>query len=163
MKIFDGEVIKRIVTDKRVKCTADKYFTRKVSALKWLNETAHAKDFKGFEIESFYNNAWQQIWCQGQLPATYDEFSKQVSQGMPHLQTFLEIVNEVAFDALGIDANGIPLTKISGKKADYIFRASGLRAWIIGTKQDSIKLRLENGSISDWIPRKEVEAITKRI
>jgi hypothetical protein len=153
--IFTPDIIRKIVTNPRIQWT-DKYFTRKMSAIKWLNDEANRKGFTGFETESFYNNAWRHIWCQGMLP----DFAKLDPQQKQRLDVYLEICNEVARRNLGINLSGLPL---HGKmnQPDYIFRASGLRAWVIETDGQKIRLKLENGSISDWLLPKEVEAVAK--
>lgn len=157
--IFDGDVIKKIVSDSRV-TWRDKYLTRKTSSLQWLNSEANQPGFKAFTAETFYNNAWQGIWEQGSLPVSYSQLD---APNKARLNIYLEIANEVVQDALAIDPSGIPLSVIiAGKKADYIFRQSGLRAWIIGKNGDKVRVRMETGAISDWHTIAEIEKDAKR-
>lgn len=157
--VFSGDVIQKIVTDARVTWKS-KYLTRKTSSIQWLNAEVNRQGFTGFTAETFYNNAWQQIWEQGTLPPSY---SRLAPDQQTKLNVYLTITNEIVMDALGIDpATGQAVAaQIAHKKPDLILKSSGLRAWIIAKRKDDkeVRIKLENGSISDWLTIEEYKAV----
>ena len=158
--IFDGDVVRKMVSDPRI-TWKDKYLTRKTSALQWLNSAANTPGFKGFAAEPFYNNAWQGIWAQGTLPPSYTALDAAYKT---KLDVYLTIANEIAQDALAITSTGVAISvALAGKKADFVFRRSGLRAWIIGKQGDKVRLKMETGAVSDWHLLSEIEKDVKRV